>query len=131
MKAASSLCDRHKVKRPLFVLLSLLVLGILGCGGKPVTVTSIAVHPDLIDENTGQSVNFTATATYSDGHTAPVSVRWSSAPADWVQVNGSTATCLSPAPVVDIFGPETWDIQAELDTTDKGALYAIGGLICI
>lgn len=74
--------------------------------GAGVSVTSIAITPASATIASGQTQKFTATATYSDGHTADIStvVTWnSSAPAkatidysglaSWVASGSSTITC--------------------------------------
>jgi hypothetical protein len=98
----------RRFKAIIFALLLMCGICTIGCGGSddPVffngfnrVITSLAVSPKPVTKTTGQTQQFTATATSNDGSTADVSsiVTWSSSNPAIVTVNNTgLATAVAP-----------------------------------
>jgi hypothetical protein len=79
------------------------------------TLTSIAISPSSVNLSVGQTQQFTATATFSDGSTADYtgSVTWTS--------SDSSLLPISTAGVATAVGPGSWTITASTQTGSKTA----------
>jgi hypothetical protein len=113
---------------------------VLSCGFHDTGPLNIRVQPDSAGANShlappGNQATFSVVQVRSDGSTVQLpggaQVQWSRSDfaADWVSMNGSTATCIRPAPVLPLFGMESATIQADV-TTDGSSSFATASLFC-
>src|ERR1700709_2775895 len=89
---------RHAIRVSCLVLaISALAIFALSSQSLAQTLTSIAVSPNGMSVGTGSNLQFTATGTYSDGHSADItsSVSWSS---------GDPAVSVAPSGLATVTG---------------------------